>query len=112
MFHRRAGASSTAFVCCAQADSRVSFHFSKAVSLNAVIASQCAHWRGNPFPLMQSIFSEILRKLRRFGYGLPRRFAPRNDSAGRNPVIKMRVLTKTDSHKIILQENHHVKGYN
>ena len=28
----------------------------------------------------------------------PRRFAPRNDSAGRNPIIKMSVLTKTDSH--------------
>ena len=65
---------------------------------NAVIASQSADWRGNPFPFMQSIFSEILGKLRRFGNGLPRRFAPRNDSAGRNPVIKTRMLTKTDSH--------------
>ena len=65
---------------------------------NAVIASQSADWRGNPFPFMQSIFSEILGKLRRFGNGLPRRFAPRNDSAGRNPVIKIRMLTKTDSH--------------
>ena len=30
----------------------------------------------------------------------PRRFAPRNDSAGRNPVIKIRVLTKTDRQNI------------
>ena len=29
---------------------------------------------------------------------LPRRFAPRNDSIGWNPVIKIRVLTKTDRH--------------
>ena len=29
---------------------------------------------------------------------MPRRFAPRNDSAGRHPVIKIRMLTKTDSH--------------
>ena len=76
-----------------------------------VIANQSADWcgnpypclrgnspSGNPFPLMQSIFSVILGKVRRFGYGLPRRFAPRNDSAGRNSVIKIRMLTKTDSH--------------
>ena len=43
-------------------------------------------------------FTEALRNLQRLGYGLPRRFAPRNDSAGQNPVIKMFMLTKTDSH--------------
>ena len=33
--------------------------------------------------------TETLKKSQRLGYGLPRRFAPRNDSAGQNPVIKM-----------------------
>ena len=66
-------------------------------SKNAVIASQSADWRGNPFPSAQTDFTEILRNLQPLGYGLPRRFAPRNDRAGRNPVIKIRMLTKTDS---------------
>ena len=42
--------------------------------------------------------TEALKKSQRLGYGLPRRFAPRNDSAGQNPVITMFMLTKTDSH--------------
>ena len=56
------------------------------------------------FPFWQSVFpvqadfTEAFRNLQRMGYGLPRRFAPRNDSAGQNPVIKMFMLTKTDSH--------------
>ena len=43
---------------------------------------------------VQTDFTEALRNLHRTGYGLPRRFAPRNDSAGRNPVVKICVLTK------------------
>ena len=69
-------------------------------------------------PPVQTDFTEVLRNLQPLGYGLPegelprrgkrshpgvRRFAPRNDSAGRNPVIKIRVLTKTDSHNPNLQ---------
>ena len=65
---------------------------------NAVIASQCAHWRGNPFPFTRVVFTETLRKSQRLGCGLPRRFAPRNDSAGRNPVIKIHMFIKTDSY--------------
>ena len=38
-----------------------------------VIANQCAHWCGNPFP-------------RQKRYGLPRRFAPRKDSSFRTIV--------------------------
>ena len=67
-------------------------------SKNAVIASQCAHWRGNPFPFTRVVFTETLRKSQRLGCGLPRRFAPRNDSAGRNPLIKIHMLIKTDNH--------------
>ena len=66
-------------------------------SKNAVIASQSADWRGNPFPSAQTDFTEILRNLQPLGYGLPRRFAPRNDSAGQIPVTEICVLTKTDS---------------
>ena len=66
-----------------------------------VIANQSADWCGNPSPLTQSVFSEILRNLQRFRCGLPRRFAPRNDSAGQNPVIKMFMLTKTDRHNVL-----------
>ena len=29
---------------------------------NATIAGQCAHWRGNPFPFMQSDFQEYSEK--------------------------------------------------
>ena len=138
-------------------------------SKNAVIASQCAHWRGNPSPLYRSIvrkyletcsvwdadFRIVAKQLRRTLFaqtqapaqplrsldssGLPlrfcatlclcktkwlptffaplppplaavarrpraalpcapRRFAPHNDSAGRNPVIKIHMLIKTDNH--------------
>ena len=74
-------------------------------SKNAVIASQCAHWRGNPFPFTRVVFTETLRKSRRLGCGLPRRFAPRNDSAGRNPVIKIHMLIKTDNHNWNLSLN-------
>ena len=76
-----------------------------------VIANQSADWCGNPYaslwgnspsgnpvPFIQADPTETLKKSQRLGYGLPRRFAPRNDSAGQNPVIKMFVLTKTDSH--------------
>ena len=69
---------------------------------NAVIASQCAHWRGNPFPFTRVVFTETLRKSQRLGCGLPRRFAPRNDSAGRNPVIKIHMLIKADSYNSCL----------
>ena len=40
---------------------------------------------------------------------LPRRFAPRNDSIGLNPVIKIRVLTKTDRHNSIYSAQIDVK---
>ena len=51
------------------------------------------------FPFAQANFTGALKNMLRSGCGLPRRFDPRNDSAGRNPVIKIRVLTKTDRQK-------------
>ena len=69
-------------------------------------------------PPVQTDFTGALKNLQRLGYGLPegelprrgkrshpgvRRFAPRNDSIGWNPVIKIRVLTQTDSHNKHLQ---------
>ena len=39
------------------------------------------------FPPVLTDFTEALRNLQRLRCGLPRRFAPRNDSAGSNPVI-------------------------
>ena len=82
----------------------IGFHKQRTIlckcSKNAVIASQCAHWRGNPFPFTRVVFTETLRKSQRLGCGLLRRFAPRNDSAGRNPVIKIHMLIKTDNHNI------------
>ena len=61
-----------------------------------VIANQCAHWRGNPFSPQRNLASwhyfwqirstfpyspKVLLSVMpcRRGYGLPRRFAPRND---------------------------------
>ena len=43
-----------------------------------VIASQCAHWRGN-LPVLPIFSLEIVTFYHSTG-GLPRRFAPRNDS--------------------------------
>ena len=58
-----------------------------------VIASQCAHWRGdrreclwcNPHPLRCK--APPGPKRGRKENGLPRRFAPRNDSGCRDPVL-------------------------
>ena len=53
-------------------------------------------WLPNFFaPLPPPLAAVARRPLAALPCG-PRRFAPRNDSAGRNPVIKIRVLTKTD----------------
>ena len=47
------------------------------LSKKPVIASQCAHWRGNPFlkRTNPALFAGFCLKR----YGFPRRFAPRND---------------------------------
>ena len=47
------------------------------LSKKPVIASQCAHWRGNPFlkRVNSAFFADFCLKK----YGFPRRFAPRND---------------------------------
>ena len=47
------------------------------LSKKPVIASQCAHWRGNPFlkRTNSALFAGFCLKR----YGFPRRFAPRND---------------------------------
>ena len=50
------------------------------------------------FPFAQANFTGALRNMLRSGCGLPRRFAPRNDSAGQIPVTEICVLTKTDRH--------------
>ena len=42
-----------------------------------VIASQCAHWRGNP---LQRSAQNHKRYISETFRGLPRRFAPRNDN--------------------------------
>ena len=60
-------------------------------------------WLPNFFaPLPPPLAAVARRPLAALPCG-PRRFAPRNDSAGRNPVIKIRVLTQTDSHNKHLQ---------
>ena len=55
-------------------------HFPRCLPTNhksAVIPSQCAHWRGNPFlkRVNSAFFADFCLKR----YGFPRRFAPRND---------------------------------
>ena len=58
---------------------------------NVVIASQSADWRGNLL-FAQADFTGTLRNTLRLRCGLPRRFAPPNDSVGQSPDIQIRVL--------------------
>ena len=53
------------------------FYRAVRLSKKPVIASQCAHWRGNPFlkRTNSALFAGFCLKR----YGFPRRFAPRND---------------------------------
>ena len=53
------------------------FYRAVRLSKKPVIASQCAHWRGNPFlkRTNPALFAGFCLKR----YGFPRRFAPRND---------------------------------
>ena len=52
------------------------FYRAARLSKKPVIASQCAHWRGNPFlkRINSAFFADFCLKR----YGFPRRFAPRS----------------------------------
>ena len=55
------------------------------VLTTTVIANQRARWCGNPFPMYAVRIDGNAQKTKHLGNGLPRRFAPRNDSGGRQP---------------------------
>ena len=68
--------------------------FFASVQNNDVIANQSADWFGNPSPPAPT----DCRGLRVWKYGLPRRFAPRNDNAGQYSIIiiKLCMLATSD----------------